>query len=1076
MVVMSLTPVEARAIRLEERAPSITTLIVDAMKSASSSGPVGPVEQPAAAAVPQEAAALAPARFSGFAAEASDGVGRQQHSPFASAGSHDSDTGSHLHEAGDRNVPDATTPEHLTPSGSASSDQHRLQQLLPGVLQSLLPSLLPALLPGAVAAAMPSASAAASAAAATAGGSTATSAAAVAITRAIVEAALPAALAAALPQALSAALAALLKSANGEQTAAAAAQQQPLLASGERQASLDQQGAAEQQLVRLLFGAEAGAEAGAIAAASQSMTVVKPSDLVVGSPAAHSHNSGSSSPTERSSTAVAAAAASNSMFSRRLSETTVSGSSAVVAVAGSAVTAQRAVAQPSHAHHAHASVTGGCSRSSINSGNHAQHWAGAACDGESSVEDVLSTCSGDALVTPSPYGDACCGNSSAPGTGAAVNSSANSFLFSASSQAHMLPTGLSGANIDGLGEVSGLYSMTGGRDDLLSSNSNGPSPAELLMAAAGRVNGNNNATMALLAQQQQQQQQQAAAAAVAQQQQQQQYQQLQQLQALVAAGAAGSDLGAPASPPLGLAQWRRDTDAAADLWGQADADPLSFAAASLALNQQQQQQACVGLLQQQQQQQMLAQSLAAVAAANAAGRQLRAEDLLALGGNPAAAAAQLAAAAAAGGGVTNSGDLSTFMDAALRRMLLVSPQVAAELARVCGAFSGAQAQLHHLCCVIAEQLLDVAAMAPEVASALLRALASHRARGAQATDVDPRVMGRILQLLRAGPAGRQLCLVSLEQWVDGLSRIHKRRAYLDTILHNYQLTLKRLVQAMGHQVHAVNMSLPRQLLNDLSPRALLLLTAELAPYPLLQPRRWSEEIIWAISQMHTMGVDMPLAPGTPAAAPAIAGQQPPVTTFQWEMRRALSATAEDIAAAGGAGGSPTGGSSMAALTGQLSGLGLGGAAGGAGANATCPNGAVPWAAHAALHRHLLLGLRRIQSRFFSERLRKVHGLYGEAVDSLLRASLPQDVLVPEREVVVLVLVLLMLECRIRPDEFDAAFARDLQRCLAVSPVEEVAARLRCGLVPDSPLHMDPHKSRALSHLLKLGTLAGASPF
>jgi hypothetical protein len=36
----------------------------------------------------------------------------------------------------------------------------------------------------------------------------------------------------------------------------------------------------------------------------------------------------------------------------------------------------------------------------------------------------------------------------------------------------------------------------------------------------------------------------------------------------------------------------------------------------------------------------------------------------------------------------------------------------------------------------------------QVASALLRALAVNRARGAQATDVDPRVMGRILQLLR----------------------------------------------------------------------------------------------------------------------------------------------------------------------------------------------------------------------------------------------------------------------------------------------------------------------------------------
>lgn len=58
--------------------------------------------------------------------------------------------------------------------------------------------------------------------------------------------------------------------------------------------------------------------------------------------------------------------------------------------------------------------------------------------------------------------------------------------------------------------------------------------------------------------------------------------------------------------------------------------------------------------------------------------------------------------------------------------------------------------------------------------------------------------------------------------------------------------------------------------------------------------------------------------------------------------------------------------------------------------------------------------------------------------------MPQDVLVAEREVVVLVVVLLMLECRMRPEDFDPAFGRDLQRSLAVTSAEEVAARLRWG--------------------------------
>ncbi len=39
-------------------------------------------------------------------------------------------------------------------------------------------------------------------------------------------------------------------------------------------------------------------------------------------------------------------------------------------------------------------------------------------------------------------------------------------------------------------------------------------------------------------------------------------------------------------------------------------------------------------------------------------------------------------------------------------------------------------------------------------------------------------------------------------------------------------------------------------------------------------------------------------------------------------------------------------------------------------------------------------------------------------------------------------VLLMLEVGLRPEDLDASFARDLQRCLAMAPVEDVAGRLR----------------------------------
>ncbi|KAG2489523.1 hypothetical protein HYH03_011974 [Edaphochlamys debaryana] len=1182
-LMMAAAPGEAsRGLRLEERAPSITTLIVDALKASmtTSSGPVctGPTEAPSV--VPAMPAGAVPAKFSGFAPETD--APRPPASPFASAATADvqasaershadpvhdacfpaprpaSNAGAAPRNYSSNSLPGSWSqhddghdrssnidglslplsahtllPQPLAPL--AALTQQRLHALLPSVVARVMPELLPALLPSALEAAIASASAV-----------TSTDGPDAASVPAMLEAAVPAALAAVLPKALTATLASLIHYATaGASSPSTFSGEAAAVLGGERQTSLDQQGAAELQLVRLLFGAEGGDVAqqqeaqrvisqGAPKALNLAELPAAPSsvhsgDSPVGAGAASAAGSGPHSPVNQpasrsssSTAAAAAAAAAHQPAAAHLSPLSPAGAAA------------RCLAPPPangqsnhHNHHAqpHASASFHArashhSHSHSHLGGPSQHLLGGE-DAMSSVEDALSTCSNDA--TPSPYGEHGGGGSNG-GTGAAVNSSANSFLMdsqalSANSVTGTLVPGLTGVDPLGIGADSaadmaaaaGMYGFN--RDalyDRLQQLQGQPgaggaaTPAELLMAAAsGRAmaaGGGGQGQQAAAAAAQlyaAQQAQHAQQHAQQQAQQAQQLQQLQQLQALVAGrqsgcllptGGLSEDLG-PTSPNTGpgMPTWRRTSGTTgAELglghWtlGSSEADAVNLAAASLALNQQQQAQAqaaAAGLLHQQQaqaqHQQYLAQSLAAVAAANAAGA------FNGAGGLQLAAAAGLGGAAGLPANV--AADLATYMDAALRRMLLVSPQVAAELARACGAFSGAHAQLHHLCCVIAEQLLDVAAMAPEVAAALLRALAAHRARGAQATDVDPRVMGRILQLLRAGPAGRQLCLVSLEQWVDGLSRIHKRRAYLDTILHNYQLTLKRLVQAMGHQVHAVNMALPRQLLNDLSPRALLLLTAELAPYPLLQPRRWSEEIIWTVSQMHSMGVDMPLSnPAAAAAAATAPGVQPPTTAFQWEIRRALAATAEDIAAAGGAGcgQSPpgAGGSGpLAGLTGQLGGLGLaGGAAGASGSSgSTTPGGAaVPWAAHAALHRHLLMGLRRIQARFFQERLRKVHGLFGDAVDALLRQSLPQDVLVPEREVVVLVLVLLMLECRMRPEDFDSAFGRDLQRCLAVSTVDEVAARLRCGLVPDSALRIDPHKSRALSQLLKLGPLPG----
>ncbi|EFJ41540.1 hypothetical protein VOLCADRAFT_98410 [Volvox carteri f. nagariensis] len=914
--------------------------------------------------------------------------------------------------------------------GLPPSVKQHVQKMLPDLIHTLLPTLLP----GGVAAALPAAAAALSASAPSLSLSSSARASLEARLPTILEAALVQGLATTLPKAVMATLNLLFKgsfvsAADGGDSNFSAA-----INSGERQQSmsLEQQNAAEAQLVRMLFGAD-GAEAPPPPQDRQrakTTAAITPCVLDIAAAIASSDNSPASSPASRAGSpaatscansltdqplglrppsadadaaaelhaahaAVAPAAAARrpslatlttaagapfntsagDIYSRRLSDTNPGssiGSGAPVATATN-------TGRPPHLPIPVKASSAGVAAASVHSSQHQPCYKssggsgahlGHGEDGVSSVDDALSTCSGGDM--PSPYSDLC----GAVSASAAMNSGTNSFLVAGGSCVDM-----SGADGTSLYGISGdalldrLKQIQQSQQHCASSLGHMASPSELLMAAAG----------------------------------------------------AGTSCCGRAVRPE---------------------DFLTFGAAG------------------------------------GAGLQLPVPTGAGLGSQAAAVqlAAAAAVAAAGGGAAATSTDLASYMDSALRRMLLVSPQVAAELARACGAFSGAHAQLHHLCCIIAEQLLDVAAMAPEVAAALLRALAAHRARGAQATDVDPRVMGRILQLLRAGPAGRQLCLVSLEQWVDGLSRIHKRRAYLDTILHNYQLTLKRLVQAMGHQVHAVNMSLPRQLLNDLSPRALLLLTAELAPYPLLQPRRWSEEIIWTITQMHAMGIDMP-AGGV--ATNGAAQASVPTSAFQWEIRRALAATADDIAAAGGAavacGQSPPNGGPAGPLAG-LAGLSLSGgaacasqaAAGSSGA--TTPGGtAVPWAAHAALHRHLLLGLRRVQSRFFSDRLRKLHGLYGEPVEALLRSSLPQDVLVPERESVVLVAVLLMLECRMRPEDFDAAFGRDLQRCLAVSSAEDVAARLRCGLVPDSALRLDPHKSRALSQLLKLGTTLPGQP-
>ena len=48
--------------------------------------------------------------------------------------------------------------------------------------------------------------------------------------------------------------------------------------------------------------------------------------------------------------------------------------------------------------------------------------------------------------------------------------------------------------------------------------------------------------------------------------------------------------------------------------------------------------------------------------------------------------------------------------------------------------------------------------------------------------------------------------MGLEQWADGLGRITKKTAYLDTILHNNQMTHKKLWAEAGEAVHQVGLA------------------------------------------------------------------------------------------------------------------------------------------------------------------------------------------------------------------------------------------------------------------------------
>ena len=165
---------------------------------------------------------------------------------------------------------------------------------------------------------------------------------------------------------------------------------------------------------------------------------------------------------------------------------------------------------------------------------------------------------------------------------------------------------------------------------------------------------------------------------------------------------------------------------------------------------------------------------------------------------------------------------------------------------------------------------------------------------------------------RHGTSGRQLCIVGLEQWADGLGRITKKTAYLDTILHNNQMTHKKLWGEAGDAVHNIDMRLPRQLLNDVPVPGLLMLSAELATagpaLPDMQPRRWSDDAVWAFKQLYVLAcvtTALPAVASADQSAAAAAASSDPsqqaLEMFSLDVKEVLAQVAQDVAAAAAAG-------------------------------------------------------------------------------------------------------------------------------------------------------------------------------
>ncbi len=752
------------------------------MCSRSSSGPTGKM---ADANVPSVSV---PAALH-FAAEGDAGETCQRVSPFAAppcldgqglgqearpTASGDERCGIAALTAGLEGTTDSAS---RSPAASTEGYIQSFNNALPGLLLTLLPDILPALLPAAKVAAMQASNA-----------SPAAQQIPAQQLRSVLDAALPAALATALPEALSAMLPVILRAAAAPPAAGPAAA---------RQSSLEQQSAAEQQLVRMLFEADAAEpepEPAPPAKAASRASSDTENGPTTNSTTATTTTASAAVPIDRmlhrpasaTNANVAVASATNTRGAAPNGDAASLRSLSLVAASvpgrqsGSAASSPREGPKsagqhqqqypPAHQQQQQSQANSGSqppvfSRSSLGSvGGHAgmstTSW-GAGEDAHSHSDEACSTCSAADVPSPFTAGDI----SAHVGTGSnAPNSGTNAFVGTAAPEAGLSRPGGSPA----AGNSCFTLSNEALLDRLQELQPGCGSPAAELLVAAGRLQSTQNATVAaLLAQQKQHQQQHSQAQAQAQQlqhlqqlqqQQQQAQQQLQMLSSLAGFSANGSSVlslggdvasqdlaGALLAGGTGGNQWRRNSGTSGpgctlpgltDVWTGAASGTLSDTDALASI-------ASLAQCQQQQQQQQQQQLLAAVAAANGVrGNAFRPEDIITLGAATGGASLPLGAA------VAGAGELGVVMDAVLRRMVLVSAQVAAELARACASFSGAQAQLHHLCCVIAEQLVDVAAMAPEVASALLRALAAHRTRGAQATDVDPRVMGRILQLLR----------------------------------------------------------------------------------------------------------------------------------------------------------------------------------------------------------------------------------------------------------------------------------------------------------------------------------------